>query len=123
MYNNTVKLTGNIGIEAKVIEQENGTRFASLSIATTDSYKDADEQWQQKETVWHRVLAFNPQVIEILKGLKTGTRVELDGSLSYRPFNTVLDDGRSIQKQEVTIVAHKLTLKPLVKKSATKELA
>ncbi len=123
MFNNTVKLTGNIGIEAKIIEQENGTRFASLSIATTDSYKDADEQWQQKETVWHRVLVFNPQVIEVLKSLKTGTRIELDGSLSYRPFNTALDDGRSIQKQEVTIVAHKVTLKPLVKKSATKELA
>ena len=123
MFNNTVKLTGNIGIEARIIEQENGTRFASLSIATTDSYKDADEHWQQKETVWHRVLVFNPQVIEVLKSLKTGTRIELDGSLSYRPFNTVLDDGRSIQKQEVTIIAHKVTLKPLVKKSTTKELA
>lgn len=115
-YNQTVTLTGNMGAEAQIIEQE-GKPFASFSIATTDSYQDKTEQWQQKETVWHDVLVFSPHVLQQVKSLKKGTRIELVGSLSYRQFPCVLEDGRTIQKKEATIIGHKLELKPLVKKS------
>lgn len=116
-YNNTVKLIGNLGSEAKIIEQD-GKSFATFSIATTDSYLDENEAWQQKETVWHRAIAFSPYVQEKLKKLKSGTRVEIIGSLSYRPFDTVLEDGRTVTKLEASVIAHKVDQKPLVKKQS-----
>lgn len=117
-YNNTVKLFGNMGSEAKIIEKD-GKLMAAFSLATTDSYLDEDGNWQQKETVWHNVLIFSPYVIQQVKSLKTGSRIELDGSLSYRPFATVLDDGQCIDKKEASIIAHQIELRPLVKKSQT----
>ena len=116
-YNNTVTLTGNMGSEAKIVEQE-GKRFAVFSIATTDSYQDDNQQWQQKESVWHKIIAFNPHTVEKVKNLKTGTRIEITGPISYRPFETMLEDGLMVKKMEASVIAAKLKLKPLVKKQS-----
>lgn len=114
-YNNTVKLIGNMGSEARLIENE-GKLFAAFSLATTDSYKDDKEQWHDQETIWHDILVFNPRVVEQVKALKKGTRLEVAGSLSYRPFETASEDGKPIKKKEASIIGHKLELRPLVKK-------
>lgn len=114
--NNTVTLTGNMGSEARIIETS-GKPFASFSLATTDSYKDDKDQWHQKETIWHNILVFNPKVIEQVKNLKKGSRLEISGSLSYRPFEVPTETGL-ITKNEASIVAYKLEQKPLVKKAS-----
>ena len=54
--NNEVTLTGNLGSEAKIIQKDDGSTFASLSIATQDSYKDKQsDEWVKKDSVWHDV--------------------------------------------------------------------
>lgn len=113
--NNTVTLIGNMGSEARIIETEE-SRFAAFSLATTDSYKDEAGEWQEKDTVWHSILAFNPKVIEELKALKKGTRLTITGSLYYRPFEVVNGNGEMITKKEASILAGKIELTPLVKK-------
>lgn len=115
--NNTVILTGNMGSEARIIETE-GSRFAAFSLATTDSYKDESGQWQEKDTIWHNILTFNPRVIELVKSLKKGTRIEVTGSLSYRPFEVVTGEGELITKKETSIIAGKIEQMPLIKKKA-----
>lgn len=114
--NNTVTLIGNLGAEARVIKTDEKT-FAGLSIATTDSYKDDSDQWHDKETVWHNVLVFSPSVLEVVKSLKTGTRVKVTGTLSYRPFEVVNGDGEVITKKEASIIAGRVELAPLAKKA------
>lgn len=115
---NSVKLIGNLGSEAKIIEQD-GKTFATVSIATTGSYtEDNGKTWHKKETIWHSTIAFNPFVQEKLKKLKTGTRVEITGRLSYRPFKTILEDGLSITKMEATVIMETIDLKPLVKRQS-----
>ena len=114
--NNTVTLIGNLGSEARIVATEENT-FASVSLATTDSYKDEQGEWHDKQTVWHNILAFNPRVIEELKALKKGTRIQVTGSLSYRPFEVVNGDGEIITKKEASIIAGKVELEPLPKKS------
>ena len=115
-YNNQVKLTGNLGAEARIIETEGGNPFASFSIATTDSYKDKDDNWQDKETLWHNVVSFNPTLIEMLKGFKKGVRLEISGALSYRPFEVQDGEGKIITKKEASVIAYKIEQAPLVKK-------
>lgn len=114
-FNNTIKLIGNTGSEVRIIEPEGKKPFASFSIATTDSYKDQDGNWKEKETIWHDVVAFSPKLIETLKSFKKGIRLEVLGSLSYRDFK-ILDDGKEITKREASIIAHNIEQAPLVKK-------
>lgn len=113
--NNTVTLAGNLGSEARIIATEEST-FAAVSLATTDSYKDEQGNWHDKDTIWHSILAFSPRVIERLKALKKGTRVQISGSLSYRPFEVLNGEGEVITKKEAAIIAASIELAPLVKK-------
>ena len=116
VYNNTVILTGNLGSEANIYNQ-NERPFATVSMATVDSYKDANDNWVQRDSIWHSIIAFRPTVINQLKSLKKGTRVKITGALSYRPFAVTLEDGKTVTKHDVSIIANKLELVPLVKKS------
>lgn len=115
--NNTVTLIGNMGSEARFIEQEEGKSFAAFSMATTDSYRDENEQWMQKEAVWHNILVFSPAVLGHVKGLKSGTRIKLTGSISYRPFEVQDDEGNTFTRREASIIAVKVEQAPLVKKA------
>jgi single-strand DNA-binding protein len=104
-----------MGSEARIITTEEN-HFAAFSLATTDSYKDESGEWQDKETIWHSILAFNPVVIEVVKNLKKGTRLKITGSLSYRPFEVMNGEGEIITKKEAAIIAAQVEQAPLVKK-------
>jgi len=91
--NNTVTLIGNMGSDADIIDTDN-TTFAAVSI---------------------NVLTFNPKLIEVLKNLKKGSRLEIIGSLSYRPYKVMIDD-KEITKYEASIIARKIEQAPLSKK-------
>jgi single-stranded DNA-binding protein len=112
--NNTVILTGNTGAEAQVIETGT-TTFAAVGLATTDSYQDEEGNWKDLETIWHDVITFNPKIIQVLKSLKTGSRIKVTGSLSYRPYEVMIED-KKIQKKEASIIAKKVEMAPLAKK-------
>lgn len=113
--NNTIQLTGNLGSEVRIIETEE-RNFAAVSIATTDSYQNKEGEWQDKETLWHDLIAFSPKMIEILKGLNTKARIKVTGSLSYRPFEVQDGEGQIITKKEAKIIVRDIEQVPLVKK-------
>jgi single stranded DNA-binding protein len=99
MSNNcTVELKGNLGKDAKLVKSEKA-EFVSLSIATTDSYKDKNGQWQNKETLWHDVIVFNTNAITLAKELKKGDKVHLKGTLSYKQVDT--KDGYSVPQASI----------------------
>lgn len=120
--NNTVILTGNMGSEARLIETE-ANRFAAFSLATTDSYQDQDGNWQEKETLWHNIIAFSPTAIETVKHFKKGTRLKITGSLSYRPFEIYDADGEIFTKKEASIIIRQVEVAPLAKKKKAAETA
>lgn len=115
--NNKVILIGNTGDDVRIINTEENN-FATLSLATTDSYKDNEGNWHNKETIWHKVMAFSPKMIETLKSFKKGTRLQITGSLSYREFEIHGNDGNLIKKREAAVIATKVEQAPLVKKDA-----
>lgn len=114
--NNEVKLTGNFVKEARIIEKD-AKEFAAFSLATTDSYKD-DEGWHDKEPVFHNnVIAFNKIAMGVAKSLKAGSRVEINGSISYRRKEHEGKNRTKIITNEATIIAETIEQKPLWKKS------
>ena len=54
---NKVILVGNLGRDPEVRRMPSGDAMVSLSIATTDTWKDKSGERQEK-TEWHRIVIF-----------------------------------------------------------------
>ena len=73
---NQLTIIGFTGNEADIHYTTNGTLVATLSVATKQSWKDAEGEWQSR-TDWHRVVMFG-KVAEY--GTHDRKRVSGDGA-------------------------------------------
>jgi single-strand DNA-binding protein len=55
MTDNYVKLIGVLGRDPDIKDTRNGNRFASMSIATKEKWKDKSGEWKES-TSWHNVV-------------------------------------------------------------------
>ena len=124
--NNYTKLTGNIVGAVRFIENAGKKPFASFKLAVNDSYKDKDGNWQNNETTtWLEVLAFSPKLMANLRGFKENIRVTIEGTLSQREFETnqTTSEGKIIKKYETNVIASKVEIAELPKKTSTEDAA
>ncbi|MBR7158310.1 MAG: single-stranded DNA-binding protein [Alphaproteobacteria bacterium] len=83
---NKVILVGNLGREPEIRHSNAGQKIASLSVATSDVWKDKSGQKQEK-TEWHRVVIFNPNLADIAERfLHKGSKVYVEGALQTRKW-------------------------------------
>lgn len=82
---NKVTLIGNLGADPEVRNLESGLKFARLSIATTEGYKD-NEGNRQEQTEWHRIVLWRGLAEIAEKYLRKGSRVYLEGKLQTRQW-------------------------------------
>ena len=83
---NKVILVGNLGNDPEVRYTPSGSAVATLSIATTDSWKDKQTGEQRDKTEWHRVVMFN-RLGEIAgEYLRKGSQVYIEGRLQTRKW-------------------------------------
>lgn len=81
---NKVILVGNLGSDPEIRALENGTKVATVSIATTESYKDKAGNWQE-QTEWHRVVLWR-WLAEKAEKMKKGSKIYVEGSLRTRQW-------------------------------------
>jgi single-strand DNA-binding protein len=83
---NKVILVGNLGNEPELKAMPNGSAVTTISIATSESWKDKNTGQQQERTEWHRVVFFN-RLAEIAgEYLHKGSKVYVEGSLRTRKW-------------------------------------
>ena len=83
---NKVILVGNLGRDPEIRHTSAGKKIASFSLATSDVWKDASGNRQEK-TEWHRVVVFNSNVADFVERfLKKGSKVYIEGSLQTRKW-------------------------------------
>lgn len=83
---NKVILVGNLGKDPEVRSTNDGTKVASLTIATSESWKSKSGE-RQERTEWHRVVIFNDRLVEVAERyLKKGAKVYLEGALQTRKW-------------------------------------
>ncbi|MDD4519757.1 MAG: single-stranded DNA-binding protein [Alphaproteobacteria bacterium] len=83
---NKVILLGNLGKEPEVRNTSTGQKIATLSVATSDVWKDKSGQKQEK-TEWHRVVIFNNALADFAeKYMKKGSKVYIEGALQTRKW-------------------------------------
>ncbi|GHD74990.1 hypothetical protein GCM10007164_26460 [Luteimonas padinae] len=78
---NKVILVGNLGNDPDVKYSQGGSAITTISVATTEAWKDKQTGQQQERTEWHRVKFFG-RLAEIAgEYLKKGRQVYIEGSL------------------------------------------
>lgn len=84
---NKVILVGNVGQEPQVRTMQSGQKVVSFSLATSDRWRDRQSGEQKEQTEWHRVVIFNPNLVEVAERmLQKGTKLYLEGSLRTRKW-------------------------------------
>ena len=86
---NKAILVGNLGADPEVRSTSNGSRVATLSIATSRQWKDKAGEKQEK-TEWHRVVFWNTKFSNLAdiaeRFCKKGDKVYVEGSIEYRSW-------------------------------------
>lgn len=83
---NKVILVGNIGGDPEVRYMPNGNAVTTLSVATSESWKDKETGNKQERTEWHRVVCFN-RLGEIAgEYVRKGSKLYVEGSLRTRKW-------------------------------------
>ena len=99
---NKVQLIGNLGRDPEVRSVANGSKVATLSIATGRRWKSQTGEDQEK-TEWHRVVVWNNRGSGLAdvaeRYLKKGDRVYIEGRIEYRTWED--RDGKTRYSTEI----------------------
>ena len=100
---NKVILIGNLGADPEVRSTSNGSRVATLSVATSRQWKNQSGEKQEK-TEWHRVVLWNNKGSTLAdiaeKYCKKGDKVYIEGSIEYRSWQD--REGQTRYTTEIT---------------------
>lgn len=103
---NKVILIGHVGVDPEVRYMPNGNAVATISIATTESWKDKQSGERQERTEWHRVVCFNRLGEIVGEYTRKGSKVYIEGSLRTRKWQ----DQQGQDRYTTEIVANDLQM-------------
>jgi single-strand DNA-binding protein len=82
---NKVMLIGNLGRDPELKMTTQGTPVARFSLATTETWKNAQGEKQSK-TEWHNVVVWGKQAEVAERYLRKGKQVMIEGKIQYREY-------------------------------------
>ena len=83
---NKVIIVGNLGQDPEIKYTAGGAAVTTLSIATSDSWKDKESGMDQERTEWHRVVLWRRLAEVAGEYLKKGSKVYIEGQLQTRKW-------------------------------------
>jgi single-strand DNA-binding protein len=102
---NKVILVGNLGQDPELKYTPNGAAVTTLSLATSEVWKDNDGN-KQERTEWHRVVLWR-RLAEIAgEYLKKGSKVYIEGRLQTRSW----EDKDGVKRYMTEVVGDALTM-------------
>ncbi len=88
-------MIGHLGQDPEIVNLEGGNKLAKFSIATTDSYKNANGE-KIDDTQWHNIVAWGKTAEIVENYLIKGKQVAIEGKLTHRSYETKEGDKRYI---------------------------
>ena len=101
---NRVILIGRLGRDPEVRYTNSGDAVANMSLATTQSWKDNNGEWQNK-TEWHRIVVFRRRAEFAKEYLSKGRMLAIEGRLRTQDW----EDKNGNKRYTTEIVANTLT--------------
>ena len=99
---NRAELIGRLGADATINSLPNGGRVANISIATDEGYVDKSTGERVQRTEWHRVVTFQPGLVDMLeRHARKGRLVYVAGKLQTRQWQK---DGENRYSTEILLV-------------------
>jgi single-strand DNA-binding protein len=84
---NRVELLGRVGKDPEIRSTGSGDRIASLSLATSESWKDRNSGERKEKTEWHRIVVFNDGLVGVIEQyVSQGSQILIEGSLQTRKW-------------------------------------
>jgi single-strand DNA-binding protein len=103
---NKVMIIGRLGNDPEVRYMPNGGAVTSVSLATSESWKDKQTGEKQERTEWHRVIFYN-RLAEIAgEYLRKGSSCYVEGRLSTRKWQ----DKNGVERYTTEIIAAEMQL-------------
>lgn len=105
---NKVILVGNVGQDPEIRytgDVNNGTKVATIRLATTERYRDRNNNLQE-HTEWHNVVVWRGQADVVEKYVKKGTQLYIEGRLRSRTW----EDQTGAKRYAIDIVADTIQL-------------
>jgi len=101
---NKVILVGRLGSDPEVRRMNSGDQVATLSIATSESWRDKNTGERKDRTEWHKVVIFNENLVKVAEQyLKKGAKVYIEGQLQTRKWQ----DQNGIDRYTTEVVLQK----------------
>tara|TARA_R110001592_G_scaffold307299_2_gene580852 strand:+ start:386145 stop:386585 length:441 start_codon:yes stop_codon:yes gene_type:complete len=106
---NKVILVGNVGKNPEVTHFDKGASVARFSIATSESYKDKNDEWQSR-TEWHNVVCWRALGERAEKQIKKGDTVYVEGKIrnnTYTDKDNIKRSSTDIEATTFSIFVHR----------------
>jgi len=98
---NKVILLGNVGKDPEVRRTQQGAPIVTLSIATSETWRDKNTGERKEKTEWHRVVIFNEGLCKVAEQyVKKGSKLYVEGALQTRKWT----DKDGVEKYSTEVV-------------------
>jgi len=98
---NKVIIIGRLGSDPELRNTQSGTPVCNMSVATNRTWRDQNDQ-QQEETEWHRVVAWGSLAETCANYLESGRQIAVEGRLQTNEW----EDNNGNTRYTTEIVAN-----------------
>ncbi|MDC6409550.1 single-stranded DNA-binding protein [Xylella fastidiosa subsp. multiplex] len=103
---NKIQIIGNLGADPDIHYMQDGTATVTVSVATTDTWKNKETGNKEEKTEWHRVVFFRGLAEIVGEYLKKGSQIYVEGKLRTRSWT----DKEGIDRYTTEIVAQEMQM-------------
>lgn len=103
---NKAIIVGNVSQDPEVKYTAGGSAVASLSVATSEAWKDKQSGEAQERTEWHRIVFWGRLAEVVGEYVKKGSKVYIEGKLQTRKWT----DRQGVERYTTEIVAGEMQM-------------
>lgn len=104
---NKVMLIGNVFKDPEIRPLGNGKSVANLGVVTNETWKDANTGEKKEKAEWHRVVSFNPGLVNVIeKYITKGAKVYIEGKIETKKWQ----DQQGNDRYSTEVIAYSMTM-------------
>jgi single-strand DNA-binding protein len=100
---NKCTLHGHVGKDPELKKTSANKSFCRFSLATTETWKDQSGEKKSK-TEWHQIVAWGKQAESIVKFVKKGQEIIVNGKIEYQTVEDKNDSSKKVTFTSIKLI-------------------